>query len=70
MLSSLWSAVMSTERCSRFVDRYIPGYVFFGDGITKGGLDKDGNISQPPWIGHGLCIQIGEKREVLDVSTF
>lgn len=54
----------------RFVDRYIPGYVFFGDGVTQGGLDEHGTHQTPPWIGNGLCIQIGESREVVDVSTF
>ncbi|KIP04100.1 hypothetical protein PHLGIDRAFT_110071 [Phlebiopsis gigantea 11061_1 CR5-6] len=61
---------MTDEQVEKFVDRYIPGYVFFGDGITKGGLDTAGNVVQPPWVGRGLCLQIGESREVLTVNKF
>lgn len=25
----------------RFVDRYIPGYIFFGDGVTNGFVNDD-----------------------------
>lgn len=60
---SLWMS--PTERAFRFVDRYIPGYVFFGDGIICGGQDQS-----PPWLGNGLVIQIGEGRDILDVSSF
>lgn len=54
----------------RFIDRYIPGYVFFGDGITYGELGEDGIRHPPPWIGKGLCIQIDENRDVINVSKF
>lgn len=54
----------------RFVDRYIPGYVFFGDGVVIGGKADDGTPCSPPWLGNGLRIQIGETREVLNVDQF
>ena len=53
----------------RFVDRYIPGYVFFSAGITRGSEGMPGP-HHPPWLGNGLVIQIGEGREVLGVSSF
>ncbi len=55
---------------TRFVDRYIPGYVFFGDGISEGGINENGQHQRPPWIGNGLSIQIGEDRKVLNVGNF
>jgi len=61
---------MTDAQVEKFVDRYIPGYVFFGDGIVQGGLDEQGRHQSPPWLGSGLCIQIGESREVVHVSSF
>lgn len=55
--------------CS-FVDRYIPGYVFFGDGVTEGGVDSGGEERRPPWLQRGQRIEIDENREVVSVSTF
>ncbi|KAI0653513.1 P-loop containing nucleoside triphosphate hydrolase protein [Cubamyces menziesii] len=61
---------MSDEQVEKFVDRYIPGYVFFGDGVVSGHEDASGKRSSPPWTGHGLQVQIGEYREVLHVDRF
>ncbi|KAI0776290.1 P-loop containing nucleoside triphosphate hydrolase protein [Trametes elegans] len=61
---------MSDEQVERFVDRYIPGYVFFGDGVTQGYQNAPGTRILPPWVGHGLRIQIGEGREVVHVDSF
>ncbi|KAK7691750.1 hypothetical protein QCA50_005151 [Cerrena zonata] len=61
---------MTDEQVEAFIDRYIPGYVFFGDGVTQGELGEDGSRRPPPWIGKGLCIQIDENRDVVDVSKF
>ncbi|KAI0368973.1 P-loop containing nucleoside triphosphate hydrolase protein [Pilatotrama ljubarskyi] len=61
---------MSDEQVERFVDRYIPGYVFFGDGVVEGYEEAPGKKVTPPWSGHGLRIQIGETREVVEVSKF
>ncbi|KAH9920803.1 P-loop containing nucleoside triphosphate hydrolase protein [Amylocystis lapponica] len=61
---------MSDAQVEAFVDRYIPGYVFFGDGITEGSIGVAGERRLPPWVGHGLRIQVGENREVVDVSNF
>ena len=44
----------------RFVDRYVPGYVFFGDGVR----------SNPSWRGRGLAVTVGENRQVLGVEHF
>ncbi|KAL0955758.1 hypothetical protein HGRIS_001973 [Hohenbuehelia grisea] len=66
---------MSDESVKSFVDRYIPGYVFFGDGITEGLEDgvQDGLTkirSRPPWIGKGLRLFLGESRDVVRVEKF
>ncbi|KAI0359620.1 P-loop containing nucleoside triphosphate hydrolase protein [Trametes cingulata] len=61
---------MTDEQVEKFVDRYIPGYVFFGDGVVDGYEEAPGKRSLPPWSGHGLQIRIGENREVVDVSKF
>ena len=53
-----------------FVDRYIPGYVFFGDGVTEGYEDESGQRRLPPWSGRAARIVIGEKRELLRVERF
>lgn len=55
-----------------FVDRYIPGYVYFGDGVTKGlsGVEGTNTEGLPNWIGRGLSITIGGDRELLQISNF
>ncbi|KAH8087829.1 P-loop containing nucleoside triphosphate hydrolase protein [Cristinia sonorae] len=57
---------MTDAQVEAFIDRYIPGYVFFGDGVTKGALLEDGTRHLPPWVGNSLQIQIDENREVTD----
>ncbi|KIM40286.1 hypothetical protein M413DRAFT_446466, partial [Hebeloma cylindrosporum] len=49
-----------------FVDRYIPGYVFFGDHF----LSPVGGRDVPPWAGKALVLTLDEAREVTEVSTF
>ncbi|KAI0343682.1 P-loop containing nucleoside triphosphate hydrolase protein [Trametopsis cervina] len=61
---------MTDTQVEKFVDRYIPGYVFFGDGILRGVVTEDGQQLPPPWLGNGLCVQIGEERETISVSNF
>ncbi|TCD60787.1 hypothetical protein EIP91_009516 [Steccherinum ochraceum] len=61
---------MTDAQVEAFIDRYIPGYVFFGDGVTKGLLQEDGTRQQPPWAGNGLQIQIDEEREVVETHVF
>ncbi|KAI0669676.1 P-loop containing nucleoside triphosphate hydrolase protein [Trametes maxima] len=61
---------MSDEQVEVFVDRYIPGYVFFGDGVVTGYEEAPGKQTLPPWTGHGLRLQIGENREVVRVTNF
>ncbi|KAH7906999.1 P-loop containing nucleoside triphosphate hydrolase protein [Hygrophoropsis aurantiaca] len=66
---------MKDEQVKTFVDRYIPGYVFFGDGVRDGSLAIGPNgeiqtVEQPPWLHRGLGITIGEDRELLDVGGF
>ena len=50
----------------RFVDRYIPGYEFFGKGVTIGGTME----GLPPWNGKGLQITIDQYRDVIDTKEF
>jgi len=61
---------MSDEEVTSFVDRYIPGYVFFGGGVERGYTTADGHALPPPWIGSGLKVIIGEQREVLQCISF
>ncbi|KAI0645227.1 P-loop containing nucleoside triphosphate hydrolase protein [Trametes meyenii] len=61
---------MSDEQVEVFVDRYIPGYVFFGDGVVNGYEEVLNRKTLPPWTGHGLRLEIGENREVVRVTNF
>ncbi|KAF8891778.1 hypothetical protein BD779DRAFT_1513065 [Infundibulicybe gibba] len=53
---------MSDQDVKIFVDRYIPGYVFFGDDF------KD--RKSRGWPGSSLAIIIDETRNVMDVERF
>lgn len=58
---------------NRFIDRYIPGYIFFSDGIESGynttpGGDEDANGIGPPWKGSLLRITIDDERAVIHVE--
>ncbi|KAI0790590.1 P-loop containing nucleoside triphosphate hydrolase protein [Abortiporus biennis] len=61
---------MTDDQIESFIDRYIPGYVFFGDGVTQGRLSEDESRQYPPWKGRGLRIEINEDREIVEVSHF
>ncbi|KAF7315138.1 hypothetical protein MIND_00028100 [Mycena indigotica] len=52
---------MDDAAVKAFVDRYIPGYVFFGDGPMKG---------DHKWQGKSLQVQIDENRVVVDTHQF
>ena len=56
--------------CVSFVDRYIPGYIFFGDTVENGYIDEHGQAVSPPWRGRALRILIGAEREVVGSVTF
>ncbi|KAG8967554.1 hypothetical protein FRC03_009807 [Tulasnella sp. 419] len=65
---------MSDEAVRHFVDRYIPGYVFFADGVEKGyNTGEDEAVYQvdkyPPWKGRLLRITVNENREVTSWDT-
>ncbi|KAG6331671.1 hypothetical protein ID866_7419 [Astraeus odoratus] len=60
---------MTDQQVKTFVDRYIPGYVFFEDGVTNGSIGK-GEGEVPKWSGHGLVITIGPERELIETSEF
>jgi hypothetical protein len=62
---------------NRFVDRYIPGYIFFSDGIVRGSsisgsqTDAGDSLRRPPkWIGKSLRILIGEERQYVGEEVF
>lgn len=63
-------------RCSpsRFIDRYIPGYVFFSEGIQNGYVDirssLDQEDKQPKWKGNGLKLILDEERALVVTSAF
>ncbi|KAF8178600.1 P-loop containing nucleoside triphosphate hydrolase protein [Mycena galopus ATCC 62051] len=56
---------MSDADVKAFVDRYIPGYVFFGDGPAIG----FGDLS-PRWLGNSLRIHIDDNRVVVATEGF
>ena len=58
---------MTDEQVVAFVDRYIPGYVYFGDGVQLGDIATG---KRPPWNGNGLQLVIDENREVVGSSEF
>ncbi|KIO25999.1 hypothetical protein M407DRAFT_205324 [Tulasnella calospora MUT 4182] len=63
---------MTDEQVQAFVDRYIPGYIFFADGVEKGYNTEIGVEPVlgkfPPWRGHHLRVTIGEQRNVTKVE--
>ncbi|KAF9653613.1 P-loop containing nucleoside triphosphate hydrolase protein [Thelephora ganbajun] len=61
---------MTDDQVISFVDRYIPGYVFFGDTIENGYADEHGQVVPPPWRGNALRILIGAEREVIGSVIF
>jgi len=52
----------------RFVDRYIPGYIFFGDGVRDG--VEGGERIVPPWLGQGLVLELDEERQLVNTHQF
>jgi D-glycerate 3-kinase len=71
--------VLTTFRS--FVDRYMPGYIFFGDGIRRGYTPSPGtasveleeaesNRALPPWTGSSICLFIDSQRSLVDVQEF
>jgi D-glycerate 3-kinase len=56
------------------VDRYIPGYIFFSDGITCGPsvttTITTHTKNTPRWIGKSFRITIGEGREFVGEEVF
>jgi len=56
---------MSDDKVKTFVDRYIPGYVFFGDVMTKNTVHPSAR-----WVGKGLKILLDDTREMVDCTTF
>lgn len=62
---------------TRFIDRYIPGYAFFGGGVREGYVRAEiisdsvaKEMDAPIWRGNGLCVVLDEGRELLAVETF
>jgi hypothetical protein len=64
----------------RFIDRYIPGYIFFASGIegsyqyrSQDGEDnstKSDSNWVPPWSGNGLRLILDWDRELQSVEVF
>ncbi|KAJ3514494.1 hypothetical protein NLJ89_g2354 [Agrocybe chaxingu] len=57
---------MSDAAVKSFVDRYIPGYVFFGN-LSPSATD---DIPSPKWSGKGLMVCLDEDRKVTGTSYF
>ncbi|KAG8221291.1 P-loop containing nucleoside triphosphate hydrolase protein [Butyriboletus roseoflavus] len=60
---------MTDAQVKTFVDRYIPGYVFFGDGVMRGTVDEEGG-RLPPWYGQGLVVELDLERNLLSTHQF
>jgi D-glycerate 3-kinase len=54
---------------SRFIDRYLPGYIFFGGGPISGSGDQR-HDKMPPWLGNGLKIIVDQNREPVGEEAF
>jgi D-glycerate 3-kinase len=52
------------EAVNRFVDRYIPGYVFFGD------VSSSAKINPQKWHGKSLTLIIDNHRSLQEVVEF
>ncbi|KAF5348703.1 hypothetical protein D9758_006779 [Tetrapyrgos nigripes] len=76
---------MTDAAVKLFVDRYIPGYVFFGDGISQGyvggkseptgdrstgGTVPQSEPASPHWLGKSIRLVIDEQREVVEIEHF
>jgi len=61
---------MTDEQVKRFIDRYIPGYIFFSGGIEEGYIKQDGSRVLPSWKGSGLKVSIDENRQLIAVDRF
>ncbi|KIM32311.1 hypothetical protein M408DRAFT_326915 [Serendipita vermifera MAFF 305830] len=55
---------MTDEEVIRFVDRYIPGYIFFDEPSAR---QRDAST---PWDGHGLKILVDEERNPVGIEGF
>lgn len=52
---------MTDEQVINFVDRYMPAYELFLEGVRS---------PDARWHGKGLAVQLGEEREVVGTSKF
>lgn len=63
MMSRNGGLGMTDEQVKVFVDRYLPGYELWMEGITQGAFAER-------WKGRGLSLVYGPSREVLEVRQF
>ncbi|KAF8316121.1 hypothetical protein DL93DRAFT_2135297 [Clavulina sp. PMI_390] len=76
---------MTDEQVKSFIDRYIPGYIFFGHGVHHGSNSESSNEPETglgtavvtdrsraptPWCGRGLQLVLGSSREAVDIQYF
>ncbi|KAG8989635.1 hypothetical protein FRB90_002149 [Tulasnella sp. 427] len=59
---------MTDEQVKAFIDRYIPSYLYFADGLENG-FNTDPGVEPvsekyPPWRGHHLRVTIDENRDI------
>jgi len=63
---------MTDEQVKAFVDRYLPGYYYFSDGVERGHdippSGKEGPLT--PWAGRGLRVVIDQERRAVRTETF
>lgn len=62
---------LTSLKCS-FVDRCVPAYLFFQDGVEKGYNTEPGiepvAEKYPPWRGHHIRVSIDETRAITGVE--
>jgi pantothenate kinase-related protein Tda10 len=52
---------MTDEQVINFVDRYMPAYELFLEGVRS---------PDARWHGNALAVQLGEEREIVGTSKF
>lgn len=64
------------ELALRFIDRYIPGYIFFSAGVQAGynptpsATGESEPSTNPPWKGNGLRLVLDVNRELVKTEVF
>ncbi|KAG8758297.1 hypothetical protein FRC14_000355 [Serendipita sp. 396] len=61
---------MSDNQVTTFIDRYLPCYIFFGDGVKLGYISDDDPAGRPPWATRSLQINVDDDRVPVSTERF